>query len=103
MIAHEDAPSPPRNIFNSADIDLYSSRSGSCIGNPHRNPVEPRNVSNQQRVRNSDDPSDRAKSEIDKGEFESRDHTTFKDTGVARNQPIYPLVVRPAIAFGSFP
>ncbi len=103
MIAHKDAASTRRNIFKSADIDLYSSRSGSCIGNPHRNPVEPRNVSNQQLVRNSDDPGDRAKSEIDKGKLEGREHTIFKDTVVARNQPIYALNVRLAIAFGSFP
>ena len=102
MIAHEDAASACRDIFESTDIDLDAGRSDACGRNPHRNAIEPAHIANQQRVGDSNDPGDRTKSEIDKDELEGREHTTFKDTVVATELPFYLVELRPAIAFGSF-
>src|SRR6266481_4278638 len=84
MVAHEDATAASGNILKSADLNFDTSSANTRIRDPHRDPVEKADVSNQQRVRNTYNSGNRAKGEINKNQLEGGEHTTFQHTPVAR-------------------
>jgi hypothetical protein len=82
MVAHENAAAPSGNVFKSADLDLDAGSPHSRIRDPHRHTVKKTDISNQQRVGNTDNSGNWTEREIDKNQLERCKHTTLKLTGV---------------------
>ena len=65
MIAHEDATTADRNVFESDYLGANSSGPNTCADDTHGNAVEGADVSDKNRIRYSDESGDRPKDEID--------------------------------------